>query len=111
LLSLTKVASGQLSYDIGDIVVRDALGASVALVEPLIAQKQLVCDYATCDATIVASADLEKVSQILVNLLSNAIKFSRPGGHIARSVIRCVIHGVRRRCLDGNADSAARRRS
>src|SRR6202035_1790819 len=35
------------------------------------------------DSTIIARADPEKVTQILVNLLSNAIKFTPAGGHIS----------------------------
>lgn len=83
LLNFTKLGSGQLQFDVSDVIIRDALAAAVALVEPLISQKQLVYDGITCDAAIIAQADPEKLSQILVNLLSNAMKFTAPGGRIA----------------------------
>ncbi|HEY5440543.1 MAG TPA: ATP-binding protein [Gemmatimonadaceae bacterium] len=83
LLNLTKVSSGQLVYNIDDIVPRELLATSTALVEPLIAQKLLIYDGIACDAKIVARGDPEKVTQILVNLLSNAIKFTPPGGRLA----------------------------
>jgi signal transduction histidine kinase len=90
LLNLTKVSSGQLVYDIRDIIARAVLASSVGLVEPLFAQKHLIYDGIACDASIVVSGDLEKVIQILVNLLSNAIKFTPPGG---RLVVDCEAKG------------------
>jgi len=82
LLNLTRVDSGNVEYSVGDIHVSDMLSASVALVEPLIAQRHLIFDGVTCDGSIVARGDREKVIQILVNLLSNAIKFTPAGGRI-----------------------------
>jgi signal transduction histidine kinase len=82
LLNLTRVDSGRLPYDLGDILVDDVLAASVALVEPLIAKRELTYECISCDVRIVARGDPEKVIQILVNLLSNSIKFTPPGGRI-----------------------------
>ena len=86
LLNLTRVNSGQLEYNVRNIVAQDLLTASLALVEPLIAQKQLICELLDCDSNIVVRGDPERVSQILVNLLSNCVKFTPPGG---RLVIDC----------------------
>jgi signal transduction histidine kinase len=82
LLSLTRVGSGQVAYNIGNINMKEVLEASVALVEPLFARMQLVYDGIRCDDSIVARSDRERVIQILVNLLSNAIKFTPPGGRL-----------------------------
>jgi signal transduction histidine kinase len=82
VLNFTKVGSGHLVYDFGDIKARAVLQASVALVEPLIVQRQLIYDGIKCDAKIVVRGDQERVIQILVNLLSNAIKFTEPGGRL-----------------------------
>jgi len=82
LLNLTRVDSGNVEYSVGDIMMLEMLSASVALVEPLIAQRGICFDGLTCDAGIVARGDREKVVQILVNLLSNAIKFTPAGGRI-----------------------------
>jgi signal transduction histidine kinase len=86
LLNLTRVGSG-LTYDLGDILVDDVLAASVALVEPLIAKRELTYECISCAVRIVARGDREKVIQILVNLLSNSIKFTPPGGRI---VVDCA---------------------
>ena len=66
-----------------DVKACDALTHAIELIEPLIAQKGLVFDGISGDSSIVARADPEKVTQILVNLLSNAIKFTPHGGHIS----------------------------
>ena len=88
LLNLTRVDSGNVEYSVGDIVVSEMLSASLALVEPLIAQRHIVFEGLKCDTNIVARGDREKVIQILVNLLSNAIKFTPAGGRIGISCER-----------------------
>jgi signal transduction histidine kinase len=83
ILNFVHVGSGRLSYDVGDVNAHDALTRAVELIEPLIAQRGIIWDGITGDTSIVARADQEKVTQILVNLLSNAIKFTPAGGRIA----------------------------
>jgi signal transduction histidine kinase len=83
ILNFARVGSGSVSYAVSDVNGCDALRHAVELIEPLIAQQGLVFDGITGDLTIVARADPEKVTQILVNLLSNAIKFTPAGGHIS----------------------------
>jgi len=82
LLNLTKMGSEHVVYDLADLDTREVVLASVALLEPLFAQKQLTFDGVFCDGAVVARADREKTIQILVNLLSNAIKFTAPGGRL-----------------------------
>jgi signal transduction histidine kinase len=83
ILNFVQVSTGRVAYDIVDIDAHGALTRAVDLIEPLIAQRGIVWDGVTCNATIVARADPEKVTQILVNLFSNAIKFTPAGGRIA----------------------------
>ena len=83
ILNFARVGSGSVSYAVSDVNGRDALRHTVELIEPLIAQQGLVFDGISGDVSIVARADPEKVTQILVNLLSNAIKFTPAGGHIS----------------------------
>lgn len=82
ILNFARMGSGSVSYAVSDINGWDALSHAIALVEPLIAEKGLVFDGISGDSSIVARADPEKVTQILVNLLSNAIKFTPESGHI-----------------------------
>lgn len=87
VLNFVRIDEGGVSYDIVDSVALDLFGDAIALVEPLIRQREIRFDGLSCDPTIVVRADNEKVKQIVVNLLSNAIKFTGRGG---RLVIDCV---------------------
>jgi signal transduction histidine kinase len=82
VLNFARVESGRMAYTVSDIDACGALTHALELVEPLIAQRGLVFDGISGDRSLVARADPEKVTQILVNLLSNAIKFTPAGGHI-----------------------------
>jgi len=86
ILNFARVGSGSVSYAVSDINGCDALMHAVGLIEPLIGQQGLVFDGISGDSSVVARADPEKVTQILVNLLSNAIKFTPEGGHISAEV-------------------------
>jgi signal transduction histidine kinase len=83
ILNFAQVGGGRVSYDIGNVNACDAITRAVELIEPLVARRGIIWDGITCDESIVARADPEKVTQILVNLLSNAIKFTPAGGRIA----------------------------
>jgi signal transduction histidine kinase len=82
ILNFARIGSGSVTYALSDVNGCDSLRHASELVEPLFAQNGLVFDGISGDTTIVARADPEKVTQILVNLLSNAIKFTPAGGHI-----------------------------
>jgi signal transduction histidine kinase len=82
ILNFVKVGSGRLSYAVTNINACEAVQHTIDLLEPLFGQKGIVFDGVTGDSSIVARADPERVTQILVNLLSNAIKFTPAGGHI-----------------------------
>lgn len=90
ILNFVQVDSGRASYDISDVNACAALTRAVDLISPLIAQRGLVWDGLTCDASIVARGDPEKLTQILVNLFSNAIKFTPEGGRISAD---CEVKG------------------
>jgi signal transduction histidine kinase len=83
ILNFARAGGGSVSYAVSDVNGCDALRHAIELIEPLIAQRGLVFDGISGDSSIVARADPEKVTQILVNLLSNAIKFTPAGGHIS----------------------------
>ena len=82
ILNFVKVGSGRVSYVLENFNACDAVQHTIELIEPLLGQKGIVFDGVKGDLNIVARADAERVTQILVNLLSNAIKFTPAGGHI-----------------------------
>ena len=90
ILNFVRVGGGQLSYDIRDVNACGALTRAVELIEPLIARKGLKWGGVSGDQSLVARADPEKVTQILVNLLSNAIKFTEAGRAVA---VECQAEG------------------
>jgi signal transduction histidine kinase len=92
ILNFVKVGSGRLSYEVSDVNASGALARAFKLIESLIAQRGIIWEGITCDSTIVARADSEKVTQILVNLFSNAIKFTPEDGHISA---HCAVEGDR----------------
>ena len=82
ILNFVQVGSGRVSYDVSDVDAREVLRRAVELIEPLIVQRGIIWDGIICHESVVARADPEKVTQILVNLLSNAIKFTPAGQHM-----------------------------
>ncbi|MBA3646831.1 MAG: HAMP domain-containing histidine kinase, partial [Gemmatimonadaceae bacterium] len=82
ILNFARAGAGGFSYAVVDINVDEVMRRAVELIEPLFAQKEIEFDGISGDASIVARADSERVTQILVNLLSNAIKFTAAGGRI-----------------------------
>jgi signal transduction histidine kinase len=85
ILNFVRVGGGRVSYSVADVNACESMQHAIDLIEPLFDQRGLVFDGITGDTTIVARADPERVTQILVNLLSNAIKFTATGGHISAS--------------------------
>ncbi|HJQ09473.1 MAG TPA: ATP-binding protein [Gemmatimonadaceae bacterium] len=85
LLNFSRIEAGQLSYEVGEFSLGDAISTVVPLVEPQAQLKsvKLVVDDGERDC--VASADRAKVDQILLNLLSNAVKFTPTGGKVTVS--------------------------
>jgi signal transduction histidine kinase len=82
ILNFSRAESGELAYAVTDVKACEAVQHTIELIEPLFGQKGIVFDGITGDSKIVALADPERVTQILINLLSNAIKFTPAGGHI-----------------------------
>jgi signal transduction histidine kinase len=82
ILTFVRVGSGRVLYALADVKACEAVQHAIELVEPLFEQKGLVFDGVDGDMSLVARADPERVTQILVNLLSNAIKFTPKGGHV-----------------------------
>jgi signal transduction histidine kinase len=90
ILNFVRVGSGRVPYAMSDVKACDSMQHAIELIEPLFGQKEIVFDGISGESSIVARADPERVTQILVNLLSNAIKFTPAGGHISAD---CAVKG------------------
>ena len=82
VLNFARLDTGSLHYEIGPVLVADALGAVEAMVAPQMRAKGLEYQLRSPAETLTVAADHEKLQQILVNLLSNALKFTATGGRI-----------------------------
>ena len=85
LVGYSKLETGRLRLDVGDVLVRDAVSALASLIRPQAAVKGIEIVVHDSDAEIVARADEERFRQIVLNLLTNAIKFTPRGGHVSMS--------------------------
>ncbi len=82
VLNFAKLESGHVAVTVENVNIANVLGALEPLVLPQLMSKGLHFDTDSCSLELHASADPEKLEQILLNLLSNAIKFTPPKGSI-----------------------------
>jgi PAS domain S-box-containing protein len=83
LLSFAKIESGHLELHMERVLVEDALSSVEALIQPQVQAKPLRYDRRPGDPSVVCTADLDKLHQVLANLLSNAVKFTPAGGAVS----------------------------
>ena len=104
LLNFSRIEAGQISYEVGQFSLRDAISTVAPLVEPQAQAKQVKLVIDESEQDCVATADRAKVDQILLNLLGNAVKFTPTGGkvsvscradeHVARIVVTDTGMGI-----------------
>ncbi len=83
VLNQSRIEAGEVKYDMRRVSVHEAVADAEALIAPQVAAKGLVYEVADCDPTLAATADPEKLRQILINVLTNAIKFTATGGRLS----------------------------
>jgi signal transduction histidine kinase len=93
VLNFAKLEAGRVEYDIASVPLAEALEEVTPMVEPLLAEKGLAYTV-MIPPTAVASADRDKLQQILLNLLSNAIKFTDRGGSVTVDTRTIDAHGA-----------------
>ena len=82
LLNFSRIEAGQLTYEISDVPVEEAITSVRPMIEPQASLKGITFTLGQCEAGATIRADRPKVEQILLNLLSNAVKFTSRGGEI-----------------------------
>ena len=81
VLNLSRIEAGRVDYVVEPVPVDEVVRSVLPMVEPQIESKGLDLESSVAP-DLVASADREKVQQILLNLLTNALKFTGHGGSI-----------------------------
>src|SRR5918996_1046439 len=87
VLDLSKIEAGKVELSLGDVELRDAAVDALAVVDPLMAQRNIRLESEVPDGLAVR-ADRVRLRQILLNLLSNAVKFTPDGGTVRLTVSR-----------------------
>ena len=82
VLNFAKLESGHVDVKVKEVNIAKVLASIEPLVLPQLMAKGLHFDTDSCSDELHATADPEKVEQVLLNLLSNAIKFTPPDGSI-----------------------------
>jgi signal transduction histidine kinase len=109
LLDYVRLKAGKLEVVPRAVDAAELLREAVEIYRPLAAVKSLALTLAIPDAPLQATADRERMFQVLSNLLSNAIKFSSAGkitvqaatsGHDLQVAVRDEGPGIPERDLD-----------
>ncbi|MGZ5051791.1 MAG: ATP-binding protein [Methylobacter sp.] len=81
VLDLARIEAGRIVLSLEPVEVPALLGECAALLQPLLAERQITLTLDN-DAAAIVQADRLRLRQVLLNLLSNAIKYNRDGGNV-----------------------------
>ena len=84
VLDIARIESDQLSLSMEPVDLIALVEESIALMEPLAAEKEIRLTHTFPAVTVGrhVMADRQRLKQIILNLVSNGIKYNRPGGSV-----------------------------
>jgi signal transduction histidine kinase len=83
VLDIARIESGHLSLSLEPVPIDEVVQHAVDMVRPLASGRNIDLEVRSSAARdIHATADRQRLSQILLNLLSNGIKYNRPDGRV-----------------------------
>ncbi|MGH8181574.1 MAG: hybrid sensor histidine kinase/response regulator [Steroidobacteraceae bacterium] len=82
LLDVSRVVTGKMALELGDIVPARVVEAAIATMQPAAQAKEVKIVPTLGEVTGVIHGDAARLQQVVCNLLSNAIKFTAPGGRV-----------------------------
>lgn len=85
LITFSRLEAGHVAYHLGPVMAQEALRVTEAVVSPLASDRGVRLEVEECPPGLAASADADKLKQVLVNLAANAVKFTNRGGTVRLS--------------------------
>jgi PAS domain S-box-containing protein len=82
VLNLSRIEAGRVDYLAQPVPLAEVVASVIPLIEPQMQAKGLLFQSSVAP-DLTATADREKVQQILVNLLTNAMKFTARDGRVS----------------------------
>ena len=92
LLDMSRIVSGRLHIQMGEVDLREVVSAAAAVVAPTAAAKHVTLDLAGGEGSCTVSGDPNRLQQVMWNLLNNAIKFTPSGGRVEVRLTRVDGH-------------------
>ena len=82
LLDVSRIVTGKIALELGDVVPRRVVEGAVATMQPAAQAKEVTIALVLGEVTGAIRGDAARLQQVVCNLLSNAIKFTAPGGRV-----------------------------
>ena len=82
LLDVSRIVTGKIALELGDVVPRRVVEGAIATMQPAAQAKEVALTAVLGEVTGVIRGDAARLQQVVCNLLSNAIKFTAPGGRV-----------------------------
>jgi len=82
LLDLSKVETGQLDLNFGNVSLNDLTQQCVGIMQPQASRARIIIRTSLTPGLPQVIADERSLRQIVLNLLSNSIRFTGPGGQV-----------------------------
>ncbi|MDE2050909.1 MAG: HAMP domain-containing histidine kinase [Gammaproteobacteria bacterium] len=83
LLDVSRIVTGKITLELGDVVPQRVIEAAVATMQPAAQAKEVSIVPLLGEVTGMVRGDPARLQQVVCNLLSNAVKFTPQGGRIA----------------------------
>ncbi|MEI9948586.1 MAG: response regulator [Pseudomonadota bacterium] len=87
LLDVSRVVSGNLHVDEGQVDLRSIVEAALDAARPVAASNGVELEVELPDQPLNTVGDATRLQQVVGNILGNALKFTAKGGHVALSLV------------------------
>ncbi|MBE6766575.1 MAG: HAMP domain-containing histidine kinase [Ruminococcaceae bacterium] len=82
LLDFSRIQSGRLKIEIGDLDIGKTLSDAVDMYYELAKQQEIELTFFPVPNTLFVEGDRDRLKQVYINIIDNAIKYTEKGGHI-----------------------------